>query len=86
MNKRDGDDEAADALRRYHERMTWNMGDLGQIMEPGTTLNKGDTIRENRSGAAVETVLSCIGNVVETYQGDRYHITKIVRCGGAGCA
>jgi hypothetical protein len=53
-------------------------------MEPGSTLNKGDAIRENRSGAAVETVLRQTGNIVETYQGNTYHITKIVRAVAQG--
>jgi hypothetical protein len=46
-----------------------------------TTLKKGDKIKENRQGARTETVLSQTENVVETYEGNRYHITKIVRAG-----
>ena len=42
-------------------------------------MTKGDMIRENRIGATVEEVMTVRGNIIETYSGNTYHITKVVR-------
>ena len=41
-------------------------------------LKPGDVIRENRQLAPEEIVLSVNGNMVTTYAGHMYHVTKIV--------
>lgn len=46
-------------------------------------LKRYDHIKENRQGAKIETVLSVVGNVVETYEGNTYHHTKIIKVNGA---
>ena len=46
---------------------------------PGTVFKKGDKIKENRSGAEVETVVSQTENMILTNKGNRYHVTKVVR-------
>ena len=42
-------------------------------------MNKGDMIRENRQSAQAEMVMRVTENMVTTYSGNTYHITKIVR-------
>ena len=42
------------------------------------TFNRGDKIRLNRQLAETETVMCQTENVVETYEGHTYHVTKIV--------
>lgn len=42
-----------------------------------TTIPQGATLRENRQGAEKLTVLSHVGNIIETYEGVRLHVTKV---------
>jgi hypothetical protein len=42
-------------------------------------MTNGTKIRLNRLNAETETVLCAYGNMVETYEGNLYHITKIVK-------
>jgi hypothetical protein len=42
------------------------------------TYNRGDKIRLNRQLAETETVMCQTENVVETYEGHTYHVTKVV--------
>jgi hypothetical protein len=49
-----------------------------------TTFDRHDTIRLNRLGAETETVLDATEAFVETYEGNRYHPTKVVLVAKAG--
>lgn len=49
-----------------------------------TTFDSHDTIRLNRLGAETETVLDACEAYVETYEGNRYHPTKVVLVAKAG--
>jgi hypothetical protein len=48
------------------------------------TVRPGDLIRENRQLAPVEEVMSVNGNMITTYAGRMYHVTKIVLVEAAG--
>lgn len=48
-------------------------------MNNETKLQRGEKIKLNRYLARTETVLSHWDNIVETYEGNTYHITKIVK-------
>ena len=44
----------------------------------GDLVEVGSLIRENRQLAPTEEVMSVTGNMVTTYAGRMYHVTKIV--------
>lgn len=75
----EGSGDRIEALRTaLNEKKSRNEDKTKDSVDP-SELSEGDYIRENRSGAPREKVLSVNGNMVKVYGGASYHATKVVR-------